>query len=327
MKKIAEIKNLSLAFRTPDGTAEVIRDISFDIRTGECVALVGESGCGKTTVAKAVMGLHKDKETIVKPNSRIEFDGKNILEFSKNEWQEFRGKQAAMIFQDAMSSLNPTMRIGEQIAEAIFLHQKISRKEALHMGIKLLGQMGVADPEENIRRYPFEFSGGMRQRVMIAMAMACNPQLLIGDEPTTALDVTIQTQILQLIKELQTERGMAVLLVTHNFGIVAGMAQRVVVMYNGKIVEKGKTEEIFYHPMHPYTQALLKSTLRMDTKKDRKELYCIEGTPPGIIAPPGGCPFAKRCAMVKPVCWKSFPIEHKETDTQIVYCWQYKKED
>ena len=187
--------------------------------------------------------------------------------------------------------------------------------------------MGVANPDENARRYPFEFSGGMRQRVMIAMAMACNPRLLIGDEPTTALDVTIQTQILQLIKDLQKKRGMAVLFVTHNFGIVAGLAQRVVVMYNGKIVEKGRTEEIFYRPLHPYTQALLRSTLRMDTKKSRKDLYSIEGTPPGILHPPAGCPFAKRCSYAVAECEHAFPPEHRETGTQTVYCWQYKKEE
>ena len=327
MGSIAEIKNLSLAFRTPEGPAEVIRDVSFEIQEGECVALVGESGCGKTTVAKAVMGLHNDRTTIVKPGSRIEFGGRNILDFSKREWQEFRVKQVSMIFQDAMSSLNPTMLVGEQIAEAVFLHQKIEKKEALRIATGLLEQMGVANPDENARRYPFEFSGGMRQRVMIAMAMACNPRLLIGDEPTTALDVTIQTQILQLIKDLQKKRGMAVLFVTHNFGIVAGLAQRVVVMYNGKIVEKGRTEEIFYRPLHPYTQALLRSTLRMDTKKSRKDLYSIEGTPPGILHPPAGCPFAKRCSYAVAECEHAFPTEHRETGTQTVYCWQYKKEE
>lgn len=322
MENILDVKNLSVTFDTFAGKVEAIRDVSFQIKAGECVAVVGESGCGKSATAKAILGLHTKKTTKIGEESSIFFGKQDILKFSDKEWKEFRGNKAAMIFQDALSALNPTVKIGTQIAEAILLHQEINRKDAMNKAVGMLEAVGVTNPEQSAKMYPFEFSGGMRQRAMIAMAMACNPKLLIADEPTTALDVTMQTQILQLIKKQQKEHDTAVLFITHDLGIVAGIAQKVIVMYNGKIVEQGTVDEIFYHCEHPYTKALMKSSLRVDLDREKQELYSIEGMPPSLINPVKGCPFATRCPDAMNVCVQYPPQIYEETETHCMYCWK-----
>ena len=327
MQDLVKIENLSISFQTFAGNVQAVRNVSFEIAPGECTAIVGESGCGKSTAAKAIMGLHRDRVTEIAKDSRIIFENENILQYTKKEWQMFRGAKASMIFQDAMSSLNPTMRVGDQIAEAMLIHQTCSKKEAGQRTVDLLKQVGVVNPKQSAKRYPHEFSGGMRQRVMIAMAVACMPRLLIADEPTTALDVTLQTQILQLIKEQQERNKTSVLFITHDLGIVAGRAQKVIVMYGGMIVEKGTTEEVFYQTQHPYTKALLRSSLRVDEDRSVQELYSIDGMPPNLLDPPKGCPFAMRCPKAMNVCVQYPPKEYREGSTHVTYCWKYWKKD
>lgn len=322
---LVKINHLSVSFYTHMGEVEAVRDVSFEIPRGKCVAIVGESGCGKTVTAKMLMGLAKHYGATVKEGSEILFNEKNIVNYTQKEWQEYRGGKVSMIFQDAMVSLNPTVQIGKQIAEALQIHKKISPKDSWREVIALLEKVGIHDAEINAKRYPHEFSGGMRQRAMIAMAIACEPLLLIADEPTTALDVTMQAQIIDLIKQLQEEKKMSVLFITHDLGIVSGMAQSIVVMYNGTIVETGNPRDIFYSNKHPYTEALLNSALRIDRGKEQT-LYSIDGIPPSLINPSKGCPFAERCPYAMNICAQFKPEMQEFEKGHFASCWKYAKE-
>lgn len=320
MENILEVRNLHVSFDTYAGEVKAVRGVSFDLREGETLAVVGESGCGKTVTSKSLMKLLPKDIARLGGDSRVMFQGKNLLELSERELLKIRGRDISMIFQDPMTSLNPTMKIGDQIGESLRVHKKLEKSSVREETLKLLELVNIPNPEERIDSYPHEFSGGMRQRVMIAIALACRPRVLIADEPTTALDVTIQAQIMKLIEELQKDLGTSVILVTHDLGVVAGAADRVQVMYAGKIVERGTTDEIYYSPKHPYTWALLKSVpgLHSETKAD---LYSLKGTPPDLMNPPAGCPFAARCEYCMPVCREREPEETIITLTQGVRCW------
>jgi oligopeptide transport system ATP-binding protein len=320
MKKLLEVKNLRVSYHTYAGEVQAVRGISFDIEKGETVAIVGESGCGKSVTAKTLMGLIQTPPGEIKEGSEILYNGKNILKYTNKEWLSYRGGESSIIFQDALTSLNPTMTAGNQIAENLIIHRKMRKAEALVESIEMLRLVGIPNPEKRIKQYPHEFSGGMRQRVMIAIALACNPKLLIADEPTTALDVTIQAQIIDLIKELQNKLGSAVILITHDLGVVADIADRIVVMYCGKVLEIGLCEEIFYEPKHPYTLALLNAVPRLDLKNKQK-LISISGTPPDLIAPPKGCAFSTRCKYCMRICLKEEPEVKSFGDSHSAACW------
>lgn len=321
MGKILQVENLSVTYRTHAGEIKAVRDISFDIEEGAVTAIVGESGCGKSVTSKSIMGLIQ-KPGIVEEESKIFFRGENILNYTKKQWESYRGQKCSMIFQDALTALNPTMNIGRQVVEKIMVHKKASRQKAWQEGIRMLELVGIPNAPMRMKQYPHEFSGGMRQRVMIAIALTLNPELLIADEPTTALDVTVQADILDMMKGIQKEHGMTVILITHDLGIVAGCAQHIIVMYAGKVVEKGSAEDIFYHPSHPYTEALLLAVPRLDLEQGRLET--IEGAPPNMADPPAGCPFADRCARRLPVCKKEFPHNTRLSESHQVCCWLQK---
>lgn len=320
MSKLLEVDNLKVSFHTYAGEVQAVRGVSFKLDSNETLAIVGESGSGKTVTSKAIMGLISTPPGEIKSESSILYNGKDILKFKEKEWQDYRGKDAAMIFQDPMTSLNPTMKVGRQIMEGILKHEKISKAEAMEKTIELLKKVNIPNPEERVKQYPHEFSGGMRQRVVIAIALACNPRLMIADEPTTALDVTIQAQIIKLLKEIQAINKSAIIMVTHDLGVVAGMADKVAVMYAGKIVEEGTVDEIFANPNHPYTYALLNAVPRLNIKNKAK-LHVIPGTPPDLIAPPKGCGFANRCKYCMEVC-RQFEPEYTEiSDSHKAMCW------
>ena len=320
MGKLLEVNNLRVSYHTYAGEVQSVRGVTFDVEEGEALAIVGESGCGKSVTAKSIMGLIKKPAGEIKAGSEILYRGKNILNFSKKEWSEYRGGESAIIFQDALAALNPTMTVGKQIAENLIMHKNMSKAEALKEAVNMLRLVGIPNPEERVKQYPHEFSGGMRQRVMIAIAFACDPKLLIADEPTTALDVTIQSQIMDLIKKLQKELNTSVILITHDLGVVANVAKRIVVMYSGNIVEKGSCEDIFYNPKHPYTLALLSAVPRLDLK-NKQELASIEGTPPDLIAPPKGCPFSTRCKYCMEICCEKAPEYTEFGDGHVAACW------
>jgi oligopeptide transport system ATP-binding protein len=320
MEKVLDVKDLRVSFHTYAGEVQSVRGISFHLNKGETLAIVGESGCGKTVTAKSLMRLIATPPGEVKEGSQVLFDGKNIATMSEKELRELRGSEISMIFQDPMTSLNPTMKIGTQIAESLVIHRGMSKQEAFNEAIKMLDLVNIPNAEKRAHQYPHEFSGGMRQRAMIAIALACNPKILIADEPTTALDVTIQAQIMDLIADLQDKLGTAVVLITHDLGVVADVAHRIQVMYAGKIIERGTTEEIFYNPQHPYTWALLRSVPRLDIGH-KEQLYSIKGTPPDLLKPPVGCPFAARCEYAMPICKEAMPEVTKLTDTHEVNCW------
>ncbi len=295
MSHLLEIKNLQTHFPTRAGLVKAVNDVSFYIDKGELVGLVGESGCGKSISALSIMRLIAPPGKIV--GGSIKFKGEELTTASENRLREIRGNDVAMIFQDPMTSLNPVFTVGEQIAEALRLHRNLNKKDAMDAAIESMKEVSMPAPERRIKDYPHQLSGGMRQRVMIAMALACNPELLIADEPTTALDVTIQAQILELLDELRTTRKLAVLLITHDLGVVAEVADRVAVMYTGKIVEESGVDEIFEHPKHPYTQGLLRSVPKLRGIGEAKEtrLLTIDGTVPSPTHLPDGCHFAPRC--------------------------------
>ena len=305
MENILEVKNLHVSFYTYAGEVKAVRGVDFVVKEGETVAIVGESGCGKSVTAKSIMKLLPSPPVKYKQGF-IEFNGKNLLTASEKEMQKIRGKQISMIFQDPMTSLNPTSKIGSQITEAIMRHNKIGRKEAHDQAVNMLELVGIPQPAKRINQYPHEYSGGMRQRAMIAMALACNPRLLIADEPTTALDVTIQAQILELMKDIQQKTGTSIILITHDLGVVAEMCDRVVVMYAGQVVETGTVQELFANPQHPYTKGLLNSIPRLDMDK-QQPLSPIIGTPPDLMDPPKGCPFYARCIYAMNICQEYNP--------------------
>ena len=322
MSKVLEVKNLSVSFRTLKGEVQAVRDVSFDIEKGSVTAIVGESGCGKSVTSKSIMGLIK-KPGYVSKDSQIIFQGENIQEYNRKQWEAYRGPKCSICFQDALTALNPTMTVGKQIMEKIRVHKKVSKQEAWAEAVQMLERVGIPNPELRMKQYPHEFSGGMRQRVMIAMAMTLNPDLLIADEPTTALDVTVQADILDMMKEIKKEHPMSIILITHDLGIVANFATDIIVMYAGKIVERGTAEDIFYHPTHPYTKALLRAVPRLDMEGEKLET--IEGAPPNMINPPKGCPFAQRCKERMDICETAFPEESKLRECHEVCCWLQKE--
>ena len=297
-----------------------MRGVSFELSRGETLAFVGESGCGKTVTAKSILRLLKPPFAVIKPESKIVCNGKDVLKMNKKELCEFRGDEVGMIFQDPMTSLNPTMTVGKQIMESLMIHKKLDKKAAREEAIKMLKLVNIPSPEKRIDNYPHEMSGGMRQRVMIAIALACNPNVLIADEPTTALDVTIQAQIMDLMMELKTEMNTAIILVTHDLGVVANFADRIQVMYAGEVVERGTTKEIFNESKHPYTWALLRSVPRLGSES-KEELYALGGTPPDLLLPLNHCPFADRCEYCMPICKERKPPETVLSDTHKVSCW------
>ena len=323
MENVLEVRNLSVTFHAITGEVQAVRDISFDLHKGSVTAIVGESGCGKSVTSKSIMGLIK-KPGEISPESKIIFQGENIQEYTKKQWEEYRGQKCSICFQDALTALNPTMTIWKQIMEKIRVHKKVTKKEAWNEAVHMLELVGIPNPEYRMRQYPHEFSGGMRQRVMIAIAMTLNPALLIADEPTTALDVTVQADILDMMKEIQKQHGMSVLLITHDLGIVANFATEIIVMYAGKVVEQGSAEDIFYRPRHPYTKALLRAVPRLDMEEE--QLETIEGAPPNMAHPPKGCPFEARCKYHQEICGEAFPDKTTVSEGHDVCCW-LRKED
>ncbi len=318
-KVILEIKNLRTEFETQDGIVHAVNGISYNVHEGEAVGVVGESGCGKSVSMLSVMRLLPENFAHIKADA-INFYGRNLLELSKDEMHNIRGSQIAMIFQDPMTSLNPVLTIGFQLKEPLKLHLGLSEEEATERAAELLKLVGIPEAENRLNDYPHQFSGGMRQRAMIAMALACNPKLLIADEPTTALDVTIQAQIVELVKRLREQFGMALIWITHDLGVVAGLAERILVMYAGYIVEDASVDELYANPLHPYTAALLRSLPKMD--RDRAEkLETIEGLPPDLIALPKGCPFAARCKFAQDKCWAENPPLVERAPKHFVACW------
>ena len=318
--KILEVKDLSVSFNTYAGEVKAVRGVSFELNRGETLAFVGESGCGKTVTAKSILRLLKPPFAVIKEGSKITCDGKDVLSLNKKELCEFRGDEVSMIFQDPMTSLNPTMTVGKQIMESLRIHRHLDKKQAREEAIKMLKMVNIPSPEKRIDSYPHEMSGGMRQRVMIAMALACSPKILIADEPTSALDVTIQAQIMDLMRELKEKMNTAIILVTHDLGVVANFADRIQVMYAGQVVERGTAREIFYDSKHPYTWALLSSVPKL-AKESKQELYALKGTPPDLILPLNHCPFASRCEYCMPICKEKNPLETTITDTHRVSCW------
>ena len=322
---LLEIKDLKVSFFTPAGEVKAVDGITYDIKPHEVMGIVGESGSGKSVEAYSIIGLLQSPGKVI--GGSIFFDGENVLEYSEDQMREFRGNKVSMIFQNPMTCMNPVYTIGNQLVEALVCHNKeVTEEDAKAKAIEMLNLVGINNPEERFNQYPHELSGGMRQRVMIAMALICSPKLLIADEPTTALDVTIQAQILELMKDIQKKTGMAIIFITHNLGVVAEICDRVTVMYAGHIVEQGKVEDIFYNPQHPYTKGLLKSMPRVDIL-EKERLIPIEGTPVDMLNPPEGCGFAPRCENCMKVCLhKRPPMLEVGEDNHTSACWLHVKE-
>ena len=319
-QNLLEVKHLKTYFHTRSGIVKAVDDVSFTIKRGEVVGIVGESGSGKSVTALSIMRLIASPPGRIDKDSEILFQGDNILDLSEEELHQLRGSKVSMIFQDPMTSLNPVFTVGFQISETVKTHLRLNAKETTERTREMMQKVGIPDAQRRMRSYPHEFSGGMRQRVMIAIALSCNPQLLIADEPTTALDVTIQAQILDLLKGLSRELETAVMLITHDLGVVAGMCQRVAVMYAGHVVEQAPTRQLFRQPAHPYTQALLRSIPRLD-KVSRQRLIPIQGQPPDLVALPPGCPFAPRCPKVQSRCHTETPILETVAEQQHAACF------
>lgn len=320
---LLSVKNLSTEFPVKKGIVRAVEDVSFDVNQGQILAIVGESGSGKSVTSLSIMGLLAEPGHVA--GGSMEFEGKDLATLSEKQYRELRGNDMAMIFQEPMTSLNPVYRVGNQIVEAIRTHEKVSKAEAKARAVDLLRKVGIPSPEARINDYPHQMSGGMRQRVMIAMALACNPKLLIADEPTTALDVTIQAQILDLLRRLRDDTGMAVLLITHDLGVVSETADRVVVMYCGQVVEEAEVRTLFDHPMHPYTLGLLKSIPRLEDD-DSKRLYMIKGMVPNPLEMPPGCHFSDRCDSCMDICRTKVP-ELVDVDGHKVRCFLYESAD
>ena len=304
-EKILEVQDLSTSFKTERGWLKAIDGVSFDVYSGEMLGIVGESGCGKSVTSQSILRLYEEKST-TRYLGTVSFDGKNLFDLPEKEMQKIRGQEISMVFQDALSSLNPVFTVGNQIMESLRIHQDMGKKEAKEKAIDLLDQVGIPDPQRRFYQYPFELSGGMRQRVMIAVALACGPRILIADEPTTALDVTIQAQIMDLIVDMNRKLQMGVMLITHDLAVVAETCQRVIVMYLGQIVEEGSVEDIFDRPIHPYTRGLMSSVPRLDTGRSER-LYQIKGTVPLLSQIPEGCRFAPRCPYATEECSRKMP--------------------
>lgn len=327
-ERLITVKDLKVSFLTANGEVQAVRGVNFHLDKGETLAIVGESGCGKSVTVQTIMRLNEEPPAVIQGGSILYTNGGTQAEITKltnRQMQQFRGKEFSMIFQDAMTSLNPTMKVGKQICEAIRKHGDVSRKEAKARAIELLGQVGLPNPEEVFSRFPHTMSGGQRQRVMIALALSCNPAVLFADEPTTALDVTIQSQILELMNQIKKERDMGIIFITHNLGVVARMADRVAVMYAGQIVESGSLEDIFYRPKHPYTWGLLGSMPDLKVSLG-EELASIPGTPPDLYAPPKGCGFAARCPYCMRACLGHMPGSYSIGEGHQARCWLLDRE-
>lgn len=318
MNEILTINDLHVSFMTYAGKVQAVRGVSLSVKKGEVLAIVGESGCGKSVTAQTILKLNPMPPAVIEKGSII-FDNDDIVTYDEKKMRSLRGSSIGMIFQDPMTSLDPTKKIGYQMIESIRYHKKIDKKEAFDRSVDMLKRVGIANAKERMNQYPHEFSGGMRQRAMIAAALVCNPKLLIADEPTTALDVTIQAQIIDLMLELRETMQTSIMIITHDMGVVADIADRVAVMYAGIIVESGTVEEIFYHSKHPYTWGLMESIPNSDSNTSR--LIPIEGTPPDLIAPPKGCPFAPRCKYCMKICQTTMPEEYQMSDCHKVSCW------
>ena len=320
MENILEAKNIQVSFNTYAGEVKAVRGVGFELKPGETLAFVGESGCGKTVTSKALLRLLQPPFAVIKEGSSVLFNGEEVMTMSKKRLREYRGGEVSMIFQDPMTSLNPTMTCGKQIMEALMLHKHIKKKDAKAEAIEMLRMVKIPDPEKRFKEFPHQMSGGMRQRVMIAIALSCQPKVLIADEPTTALDVTIQAQIFELLTELRNKMNIAIILITHDLGVVANFADRIQVMYAGQVIERGNSRDIFYDPKHPYTVALLNSVPKVSGDSKAK-LYSLGGTPPDLLLPLECCPFAARCEFCMPICRKQAPLERPVSETHSAACW------
>ena len=320
-KKLLKVNDLKTNFYKKNSKVEAVRGVSFEVNSGDILGIVGESGSGKSVLMKSVMNLLPENAKI--DSGEVIFDGRDILKLDSKELKNIKGKEMAMIFQDPMTALNPLKKIGDHIVEVIVRHKGVNKKEARKLAIDVLRDVGIPMPEKRIDQYPHEFSGGMRQRVLIAMALACSPKLLIADEPTTALDVTIQAQILQLLKDLKESNNMSVILITHDLGVVASLCNRVEVMYGGLIMEEGLIEEIFYEPKHPYTKALLNSIPKIEGD-EKVRLKPINGSAPSLLNPPKGCPFAERCEFAIEKCFDKMPEYNSFSNSHKAMCFLAK---
>ncbi|MBM6833074.1 ABC transporter ATP-binding protein [Megamonas hypermegale] len=316
---LLQVKNLAVSFSTYRGKVKAVRDVSFSVDEGKTIGIVGESGCGKSVTSHAIMGLLPCENSKIE-HGQIIFNDRNITDLSEKEMNKLRGNEIAMIFQDPMTSLNPVLTIGTQIQESLFLHKKLTKQQARQRAIELLKLVGIPSAEMRLDDYPHQFSGGMRQRVMIAMALSCEPKLLIADEPTTALDVTVQAQILDLLKQLQRKTNTAIVLISHDLGVIANLCDDIAVMYAGQIVEYGSAEDIFYNAHHPYTKGLLKSLPRLTDKKG-EPLSVIEGQPPDLKQDINFCPFAMRCDKAMRICAAQIPAVTQIGNHHYVKCW------
>lgn len=319
---LVDIRNERLSFFTPAGEVKALNDVSLYVREGEVLGVVGESGSGKSVTSYSLMGLTAHPGRLI--GGDLYFNGHHINKMTERELREIRGNEVSIIFQDPMTSLNPVYTVGNQIREVILLHTKKTRKEANERARELLQLVGINEPEKRLKQYPHELSGGMRQRVMIAIALACEPKLLIADEPTTALDVTIQAQIIELMINLKEKMGMSIILITHDLGVVAGMCDRIAVMYAGKVIESGTADEIFYQPSHEYTKGLLLSVPNINDR-EHKQLVPIEGLPVDMLNPPAGCPFAPRCRSCMKICLSTMPAYTQLSEEHYSACWLLDK--
>ena len=319
---LLDIKNERLSFFTPAGEVKALNNVSFSMKQGEVLGIVGESGSGKSVTAYSLMGLTAYPGKLI--GGELRFNGHEVEKMTEKDFRKMRGEEISIIFQDPMTSLNPVYTIGNQIVEMVRLHTNKDKKEAYARAKELLELVGINEPERRLKQYPHELSGGMRQRVMIAIALACEPKLLIADEPTTALDVTIQAQILELMMELRKKLGMSIIMITHDLGVVASMCEKIAVMYAGKIVEYGTTDEIFYNPKHEYTKGLINSIPKLN-QKEKERLVPIEGSPVDLLNPPAGCPFAPRCKSCMKICLRQMPPRTDLSDTHYTQCWLLQK--
>ncbi len=316
-KYVLEVKDLHTSFRTDNGEVRAVNGVSFTLEPGKTLGIVGESGSGKSVTAYSIMQILSDNGSIT--GGEVLYKGENIVQWDKKKMSGFRGKCCSIIFQDPMTSLNPLFTIGNQLEEAILLHTQKSKQEAKARAVEMLSLVGVNEPEKRVKQYPHELSGGMRQRVMIAMALACEPDILIADEPTTALDVTIQAQILELMQDLQKKLGMAIIMVTHDLGVIASMCDEIIVMYGGRVCERGTADDIFYAPAHEYTKGLLRSIPTVENNKER--LVPIGGTPINLLNMPKGCAFCTRCDSAMKICLEEVPEELRVSNTHLASCW------